>query len=687
MLLALGHGYDGAVFPVNPRYERIDGRRCYPSLHELGRPVDLVLLGVGNHALEEQLEAAASIGARSAVIYSSCYSDPAVDPPLTERLAERAREAGMAVCGGNCMGFVNLENGLRACGYRMPDGLEKGPFAFISHSGSAFAALLHNGRDLRFNCVVSAGQELVTTAADYLRYALERPTTRAVGLFLEAIRDPQGFVGALELAVERDIPIVALKVGQSPRSKALVATHSGALAGEDGAYEAVFEAYGVARVESLDAMADALELLGCGRRAGPGGLASVHDSGGERALFADVAARVGVALPPLDAATSRRLDAVLDDDLLPINPLDAWGTSVDYEDVFIESMDALAGDPGIAALALCVDMTTEVDPEGGYIRAAKEAHARTNKPVAVISNFSSAIDARDAASLRAAGIPVLEGTISGLSAFKHLFDYRDRRARPPVNRGDPPAGVGDAWRRRLTTGEPVDEVEALALLADYGVEVVDARAAGSRDEAIAAAASLGGPVALKTAVAGVAHKSDVGGVRLDLRGADEVGRAYDDIAARLGPRVVVSSMVPPGVELALGIVVDPQFGALVMAGAGGTLVEILSDRRFALVPVDEARAGAMLDGLRVRPLLDGARGRPAVDRGAAAHAVAALSRLALDLGDVLEAVDVNPVIVGPRGCVAVDALVVARRELRSAAGGGAREAGAEERLRNGHTTR
>jgi succinyl-CoA synthetase beta subunit len=216
------------------------------------------------------------------------------------------------------------------------------------------------------------------------------------------------------------------------------------------------------------------------------------------------------------------------------------------------------------------------------------------------------------------------------------------------------------WRHRLANGEPVSESEALKLLADYGVEAVPSRSAATRKEAVAAAESLGGFVALKTAAPGIAHKSDVGGVRLGLRSAEEVGRAYDEVAARLGPQVTVSEMAPPGVELALGIVVDRQFGPLLMVGAGGTLIEVLADRRFGLVPLDEARARALLDRLQVRTLLEGVRGMPPADIRAAARAVAALSRLAADLGDVIEAVDVNPAIAGPLACVAVDALVVPR---------------------------
>jgi acyl-CoA synthetase (NDP forming) len=694
----LAGGYPGAVHLVNPRHREVAGRPCHPSLADLPGPVDLAVLAVPNAALEAQLTAAAAAGVPAAVIFASCVDDqppPPGAPPLAERLAAIARDAGMAVCGGNGMGFFNLEQRLRVCGYPEPPELEPGPVAVVSHSGSVFSALLHNRRGLRFNLVVSAGNELVTGAAAYLDHALELPGTRVVALFLETVREPAAFRAALAKAADRAIPVVALKVGRSPAARAMVAAHSGALAGEEGAYQALFDAYGVAQVATLDELADTCELL-AGRRAVPGGLAAIHDSGGERAHLLDVAERAGVELAAISEATRARLAAVLEPGLPPTNPLDAWGTGNDADQIFAACIAALLEDPATGALALNLDLTTEPTPETSYTGLAVTAAASTAKPVAVLANLASAVDPAEAATLRAAGLPVLEGTATGLAAFGHLFAYRDFLARVKAGAGaragagaGAAAGAGavdsrahpaswsatlphrgtrqgpaaltaarERWVARLGEGRPFDEAEALALLADWGVPVVAAEVATDLEGALAAAERVGWPVALKTAAPGVAHKSDVGGVRLGLDGPEPLAAAYAELAGRLGPRVLVAAMAGPGAELALGVVADPQFGPLVMVAAGGVLVEVLCDRRFALPPVDHAHALAMLDRLAVRPLLDGVRGAPPVDREAVADAVVRLSALAVDLGDRLAALDVNPLVAGPDGCAAVDALVV-----------------------------
>jgi acyl-CoA synthetase (NDP forming) len=686
----LAGGYRGAVHLVNPRYQEVAGRPCLPSLADLPEPVDLAVLAVPNAALEAQLTAAAAAGIPAAVIFASCVDGPdpsggqqaprstgaplrgSPDPsgrtppdravPLAERLAAVARDAGMAVCGGNGMGFFNLEQRVRVCGYPEPAELEPGPVAVVSHSGSVFSALLHNRRGLRFNLVVSAGNELVTSAAAYLDHALDLPGTRVVALFLETVREPAAFRAALAKAATRAIPVVALKVGRAPAARAMVAAHSGALAGEEGAFQALFDAYGVAQVASLDELADTCELL-AGRRAAPGGLAAIHDSGGERAHLLDVAERVGVGLAAISEATRGRLAAVLEPGLPPTNPLDAWGTGNDADQIFAACITALLEDPATGALALNLDLTTEPTPDTSYTGLAVDALAGTTKPVAVLANLASAVDPAEAVTLRAAGVPVLEGTTTGLAAFGHLFAYRDFLAHAGVadGRGYPGSGSGarERWRARLDRGQPLDELEALALLADWGIPVVAAEAADDLEGALAAAGRVGWPVALKTAAPGIVHKSDVGGVRLGLDGPERLAAAYAELAGRLGPWVVVAAMAEPGVELALGVVADPQFGPLVMVAAGGVLVEMLRDRRFALPPVDHGRALAMLDRLAVRPLLDGVRGARPVDRDAAAAAIVNLSALAVDLGDRLTALDLNPVIAGPAGCLAVDALVVA----------------------------
>jgi acyl-CoA synthetase (NDP forming) len=379
-------------------------------------------------------------------------------------------------------------------------------------------------------------------------------------------------------------------------------------------------------------------------------------------MMVDAAAAAGVPLARLDPETSRTLEGLLDPGLPPVNPLDFWGTGRDAGKVIEGSLRALVDDPNVAALAFAVDLVTDDADEEGYFASFLRVWPDTDKPMAMLSNFAGGIDRRDVRRIYEAGAPALESTVTGLAAFRHLFDRRDVRALPPIEGTSPvPDDVRERWRSRLAGGEPFDESEGMALLSDYGVPVVESVRADTREGAVAAAEQIGFPVALKTRASGVVHKSDVGGVRLGIHDAASLEDAYADLERELGPQVTVAAMAPAGVEVALGIVRDPQFGPLVLVAAGGVLVEVLHDRRLALPPLDEARARRLIDRLAIRPLLDGVRGRPAADVDAFVRAIVALSWLAHDLGNDLDAVDANPVICGPDGCVAVDALVMPRR--------------------------
>jgi acyl-CoA synthetase (NDP forming) len=641
------------TYLVNPRYGEIDGARCLPALADVPEPVDLVLLAVPDTALEAQLAAAARAQARSAVIFGNAFDLPGTSG-RRDRLAATARDAGMAVCGAGCMGFVNVARGLRAIGYVEPD-LPAGPAALITHSGSVFSALLRARRGFGFSVAVSSGQELVTAAAAYAGYALGLAETRVLALVLEAIRDAPELRAVLARAQAADVPVVLLSVGGSDAGRALVSAHSGALAAADGAWEALAAAYGVHRVRDLAELADTLELF-CGNRrcAAPGtGIATVHDSGLERAHVADLAAELAVPFARLGPRTAGRLAAVLDPGLTPANPLDVWGSGRDTEPLFAECLSALADDPAVAAVALAVDLVPELDGDDSYPRAVLTAAAGTPKPVAVLAGLPAALDAAAVARLRAAGVPVLEGTRSGLLAFRHLLDHAQPRQPPP-----PCQPRASRWSRLLTP-PPSADVQ-FDLLRDYGIPAVRARAAGTRAQALAAAAGIGYPVVLKTDEPQIAHKSDVGGVRLGLGGPGAVGAAYDDLAARLGPRVLVCQTAAPGAELALGIVRDAALGPLLVISAGGVFIEIFAERAVLLPPVTRSQARAALARLRVAAVLAGARGQPAADLDAVADAVAALSRLACDLGDALDALDINPLICGPSGAVAADVLVVPR---------------------------
>ena len=354
------------VHLINPRYGEIDGRRCLPSLADLPEPADLVLLAVSDGQLEPQLELAAARGDRSALIFGNAYEPPSqTRAPLRDRLAKIANGAGMAMCGAGCMGFINVSRGLRAIGYLEASLMPAGPVALVTHSGSVFSALLRARRGLRFSLAVSSGQELVTTTPAYLEYALALPETRVLALVLEAMRDAGQLATVLATAAERDIPVVLLTVGGSASGQAMVAAHSGALAAADGGWEALARAHGVHRVADLAELTDTVELFAIGRRvippvlvpseplAQPGespagpvlGIATVHDSGLERAHTADVAEQLDVPFAKISPATTELLGKLLDPGLLPANPLDVWGTGADTRELFAASLTALAGDP------------------------------------------------------------------------------------------------------------------------------------------------------------------------------------------------------------------------------------------------------------------------------------------------------------------------------------------------------
>lgn len=652
-----------AIHLVNPRRPSVGRRPCVPTLKELDEPVDLALLAVPGAALAPALEDAATAGARSAVIYGNAAgAGPDGRTPLREHLAGVARGAGMALCGAGCMGFVNVAHGLRAIGYVEPHPLPPGGVCVVTHSGSVFSALLRAGRGFGWSLAVSSGQELVTTAADYLDYALDRTGTAVVGLLLEALRDGPRLRGVLRRAAERDVPVVALTLGRSAAGRRLVRAHCGALAGDDGAWEALFDASGVRRARDLGELADTLELLAAGRRPrrGAGGIATVHDSGAERAHAADVADSVGVPFAPIGTRTKARLAAILEPGLQPENPLDLWGTGDRTRRRFAEALAALADDPQVAAVALAVDLCPELDGDDSYPLAVLDAHAGTDTPLAVLSNLPSAVDRAAAARLRSAGVPVLEGTRSGLAALGHLLAIARRplagdATRPPT----PDAARRARWRSRLCAG-PLSQLDGFDLLADYGIPSPPARAASSVEEAVEAARSVGFPVALKSARHGLDHKGEAGGVVLDRRGPDDLADAYRDLAARLGPDVLVAAMAPAATaELALGLLRDPQLGPLVVLAAGGALVEHLRDRAVGLPPLDAAAAERLLERLAAGALLAGGRGRAPADAGAVVDAVLAISRLAEELGDVVDELDVNPLACGPAGACALDVLVVA----------------------------
>jgi acyl-CoA synthetase (NDP forming) len=648
-------GYDGSVYPVNPRLSMLDGRVCYPDLAHLPEVPDHVIIGVASSRVEEVLDEAISHGVPSASIFASCYLEGDPAPRLPQRIANKARAADMSLCGANCMGFYVPSAGLRVASMPSPPGIRAGGIAWIAQSGSTFGALAHNDRRLGFSLCVSTGMELVTTVADYMDWAMAQPETRVIGLFLETVRAPDQFVVALKKAQEARIPVVALKVGRTEVSARMAVSHTGAIAGNDAAYRALFRKYGVIVVEDMDEMAATLALFDSDRRPSSGGLGVVSDSGGEREMIVDLADRIGITFPPLNARTCAKIAEQLEPGLHPENPLDAYGTNANLVPRYAAMMADLTNDPAIAMGFFMSDPRDAYGYAEQYSDAVMAAAGMTDKPLALVSNYAMVDDRQIAQKLLKSGIPLLRGTKNALKAARHLMRYRDFKVAPVPD--DVFVSDDFGWRDVIAEKGQLSEADGLRMLADFGIASPAFAHTTSLGEVASALETLHFPVVLKTAE-DHAHKSDVGGVVLNLRDLPAAQAAYTEMAARLGPRALFMEMAPKGVELSLGSIWDDSFGPVVVISAGGVLVEFLDDSVAALAPVTEPEALGLLKTLKCYRLLQGVRGAAPADIADVAQQIAAFSRMIATLGPACAESDINPLICTGHGALALDCLVV-----------------------------
>ena len=535
-----------------------------------------------------------------------------------------------------------------------------GGVTLISHSGSGMAGIVDVDERIDFNLAMSTGQELCVTMDEYLDFALDQPKTHVVGLFMETARNPKGLINALEKANRQGVPVVALKVGRTDLSARLTVSHSGAIAGRDAAYTALFDRYGVQRVNDMDELATTLIMFAQPHPVADGGLVAIHDSGGERQLLIDLADQAGVPLTDIEASTRTRLQELLDPGLPAVNPLDAWGAGgPDADQIMEKCFAALLEDSGAALGAVIHDRAPRGAIYNEYIEYLRKGQAAAGKPVFLVANRQGTGTDPVVISATRKGFPVLDGIRPFLAGVSFLLAYRDFRRRAPEDSSHAATEDSAGWRNRLAQCGVLDESAATALLNDLGLPMNPVRLAATEVSVKAAAKALGYPVVLKTAVSGVVHKSDKCGVKLNLIDEQALVRAYTDLATRLGPEDLVAPIIEePGVEMMIGMLRDEQFGPLVILGFGGVNAESIDDVAYALPPFDAQTARRFIDTLRMRPLLEGQRGQTAAALDAFCEAAARFSVIVAEFGDAIREIDLNPVIVGSRGCIAVDALVV-----------------------------
>lgn len=655
--------YPGQLYPVNPGYEELQGLACYPSLESLPETPDLVIFGVGDSRIEAAIDDAIIAGVKAAVIMSTLVIDDDTDPPLKERVAHKLRSAGMLACGGNGMGFYNIRDRVWACGFDARTHTPPGNVALLSHSGSGMCGIVDCEERIDFNFAASTGQELTVSMDEYLDFVLDLPETRVVGLFVETARNPENFVAALQKAQSLRIPVVALKVGRTRRAAELTVSHSGAMAGDDDTYDALFDRYGVQRVADMDELATTLILFSQMNPVGPGGLVCLHDSGGERQLMVDLADAAGVELTDLNADTVSKLEHVLDPELPAVNPLDAWSRGgANASEQMAKCLAIMMSDPNTAVGAVIHDRAPHGTVYPNYVEYMHYAHAATGKPAALVAaRQGTGCDPLVVTSTHN-GLPVLDGVAQFLTGMRKLFDYRDFLERAPLDIAEVPQRVANHWPALLKQGRVLDEAESSRLLRDFGVNANACSLVDNEAQLLEAARDYGYPIVLKTAMPGITHKTDRGGVVLGIGNEQELRDAYGAMRDRLGPRALLAPMLESGVEMILGTRRDPQFGPVIMLGFGGIHAELIKDVRFALPPFDWQTAERLLAGLKMRKLLDGARGMAPADVRAFCDMAAKFSVMVDALRDYIQEIDINPVIVTASGATAVDALVVTRAE-------------------------
>lgn len=656
-------GYGGRILPVNPKYERIAGLDCVASIENLPDATDLAIVAVPASQVLRSLDALGRRGVRAVVVFSSGFGETGPEGLALERaLVDCARGHGMVLCGPNCLGFVNAFENVYATFSQYADGeTGPGPIAFVTQSGAfgtAIAALARD-RGLGLGYFINTGNQSDLDFSELMLGVVDDPRIRVCAGYLEGLEDGAALIRLAKRCQELDKPLVLTKVGRMAAGQRAAASHTGSLAVADTVFDAVLRQYGVLRARNEEQMLDMLQALGQPRRSAGSGLGIVTQSGGAGVMMADRAEEMGLAVPQLSAATRARLGEVMPAFGSADNPVDVTGQFVARPELLRESFVALLEDPqvhlGIAWLQL---MRLHVDT---LVRIFCQVRDRTRKPF-----FVCWVAAPDEAltRLRAEGIVVFtagERAVEAAAALvRHDAFRREAASERPVVRAAPPTLPAD-----VTDGvQP--SVLATAWLRDAGVPVAPVTLARDEAQAVTQWRAFGGPVALKIESPDITHKTEVGGVLLDLddeAAVREGHRRLIDRARTARPQarldgVLVQGMARGHLELVIGARRDPVFGMVVMVGLGGVLVEVLKDVAFRHAPFGPEVAASMLRELRMGVLLDGVRGQPPVDRAVLARMLSDLSHWAAAAQDRLAELDLNPVMVGPNGPVAVDCVMV-----------------------------
>jgi acyl-CoA synthetase (NDP forming) len=671
-------GYAGKIFPINPNYEEVAGIHCYPTILDVPDDIDMAIISVPAVAVLEVLEQCASKGVRAAVIFSAGFGEVGAEGEAEqEKIRKISRESGMRVLGPNCFGIMNVSNAVMATFAHELEMKCDSPrtLSLVAQSGAFGAHMFEDATKAGVGCTsfTSVGNEADTEFSDFVDYLLDDPDTKLIGGYLEGAKDGMKLRRAAEKALRLRKPLLITKVGRTRAGSRAASSHTGSLAGDDAIYDAFFRQMGIVRIEHPDEMTAFAILHRDGRDYSGGRVAILSGSGGHGVMLADKCESVGLAVPEIQGQTREKLERSLPAFGSGKNPIDLTAAAGGKPEMPSGCLRALAEDKDYVDVVLTMPFFQWEDRGDELAQEFVDIYRSTNKPIVVVAHHRPDTDeaAKRFALVQSAGMPILYDQFQAAQAITKLCWYQ-RKAKQGrvagVGPKEPDPAVRAEVGEMLRGGEPLSEFGCKQILKRYGIPVTREGLATSADMAVELSRSLGYPVALKAQSGQILHKTEAGVIKLNLASDEEVRRAYKEVLANArsyAPQahlegVLVQEMVRDGVEVIVGVTKDPVFGPAIMFGLGGIFVEALRDVSFRIAPLTRADAEEMIDEIRGRRVLQGMRGKSPADRAALIDTILRVSQLVTDHSDQIDELDLNPLVVLPKGAKVVDALITKR---------------------------
>ncbi len=666
-------GFLGAVHPVNPNYPELGGVTCYPSVSAIPESPDCVIVVVPREAVEAAVADCVQARVGGIVIYTSGFSETGKPEhmALQERVARLAREAGIPLIGPNCLGLFNAERQMSATfatTSRLPLLEGRPAIGMVSQSGAMGISLMQSvERGVRFSHLLTAGNSSDVDVADLLAYLAAQDSCSVVVCLFEGLAQPAKLLEAAAVARRHNKPVLVYKFATGDEGSAVAQSHTGSIAGSKAAYDALFEAAGFIQVQSLEGLIEAAHFFAKAPRPQADGLGVLTGSGGAAILLADNAEKHRLAVPQLGPQGQAVLESQVPEFGAPRNPCDLTAQAMNSPSAFPLCCSAFLEDPGIGAIVVCHNTAGFGQERMPLLSRLAKEHG---KPVCIVW-LSEWLEGPGASEIEADGhLALFRSAERCVITLQQWLAWSNRAQAPvepahrDVKQAERRAKLAALFARSQST--LVEGALLRELLSLYGIPLVADVSATSAKQAVAAASHMGYPVALKIDSPDVAHKTEAGGVHLNLRDASAVASAYEAAlrgAAKAVPGarlngVVIQAMAPQGVEICVGGRIDPAVGPVITVALGGVWIELMGDAHTALCPVSPATARGLLERLRAYPLLQGYRGSLPVDLARLAEVVSAVSRLLDEARDHVAELDINPLICTPEQIVAVDALVV-----------------------------